>query len=103
MSTVIEKIKEAEQEAEEIRSKALEKSRENIRNSQETILRLQKEKVSKAKHDARNMLEKVEMQITKEADAHNIEEKKTHGEYKKKIAVNVDKAVETIVTRILEV
>ncbi len=103
MPTAIEKINEAEKKADDIRLKALEKSREDMRSAQDFILKHQKEKILKARLEARKKLEDIEAQINAEMDMRIDEYKKKHEEYKKTVMVNVEKASNLIVKRILDI
>ena len=103
MPTEIDRIKQAEQKAEDIRAIALEKSREDIRNAQEMIVRKQKEEISKARSEARKKLEDIQNQVDSELEAQNVYHKSEYQEYKKKSMVNIDKASNVITKRILDI
>jgi vacuolar-type H+-ATPase subunit H len=103
MPTPIEKINEAEQSAEEIRQKALEKSRDDIRSAQEDMAKKQKEKISSARRAAREKLEGIQKNVDAEIVSKNDEDKAQQDEYKKSSMVNIDKASNMIVKRILNV
>ena len=60
MTTAIDKIKQAEQQAADIRAEALQKSREDLRAAGEQISVEQKEKIGQARLKFREELEEAE-------------------------------------------
>lgn len=103
MPTPIEKINEAEQSAEDIRQKALEKSRDDIRSAQEEMTKKQKEQISSARRAAREKLEEIQKKVDAEIALKNEQDKSQHEEYKQSSMVNIEKASNMIVKRILNV
>jgi vacuolar-type H+-ATPase subunit H len=103
MATAIDKIKEAEQQAADIRAGALQKSRDDLRAAQEQILKEQKEKFNSARKKVRGELEEAERSISDKRGALSEENEKLKKEYRKRAESGVKAAAEIIVKGILDI
>lgn len=103
MATAIDKIKEAEQQAADIRAEALQKSRDDLRAAQEQISKEQKEKLSSARKKARKQLEAAEQAIAKKQDALSRENDKLKEEFRHGAQPGVKAAADIIVKGILDI
>ncbi len=101
MPTAIDNIKEAEARAAQIRADALQKSREDLRTTQEEIAVEQKERFSLARQKAREELESSEKEIAQKQAALSGENQKEKEQFKSNAKAGVEAAAKIIVKEIL--
>ncbi len=101
MTTAIDKIKQAEQQASDIRAEALQKSREDLRAAGERISAEQKEKIAQARHKFRSELEDAEKKMAQKQSQIAQENNKAKEEFKSSAQSGVSKAADIIVKGIL--
>ncbi len=98
----IERIHQAEAEAEAIRQKALDDSRDQIRTSEEEIAVWKEGELKAARKEARDTIKSAEDRAEQEADQKRHEDKKRQEKVRQDAMQNMDKAVNYIVERIIE-
>ncbi len=103
MATAIDKIKEAEKKAADIRAEALQKSRDDMRAALEQVALEQKKKISDARQAQKAQLEEVEAQIAKAQSSLSEESLKAKEEFVKNAQPKISGAAEIIVKGILDI
>lgn len=98
----IQRIQQAEVEAEAIRQKALEDARDQVRQSEEEIAVWKEGELKNARKEARDMIKSAEDRAEYEADQKRKEDEKQQEKVRLDAMQNMDKAVNYIVERIVE-
>ena len=101
-NTAIDKIHEAEKEAENIRTKALEAARERIRSAEEEIALWKEGELKSARKEAREMVQNAEEHAESQAQKKRHQDVKIQNTVRQDAMTKMDKAVNFIVERIIK-